>query len=263
MSEPLAPARSAGVAARSIILALAVGLVVVACGSISAPRAPVVPDAPVVTSAPAATASPTSSAHTAAIAAFVESVASRELTYRIDYTGTVSWSSRTTKIKGSMTVAGEDFAAAWRYLFEGVPVHDLQVRGVNGKGYIKREGKAWASLKNYDLNDSYVPFKRVTDTSNVKYLGPVEVGGKILHRISIPEALLIHPTTIPYNVKKEKVEQLTLEVRIDDKGKPRTGTWELRSQARIGEGVGQLQRVVYQLELKFSKVGAKLTVKKP
>jgi hypothetical protein len=64
-------------------------------------------------------------------------------------------------------------------------------------------------------------------------------------------------------VHKEKVELQILEVRIDDEGRPLTGTWELRAQARVGEGVGQLQRVVYELNLKFSKVGAKLTVKKP
>jgi hypothetical protein len=260
MSEPLAPARSAGVAARSIAVAMTLGMVVAACGSLAVPRVSV---APVVTRAPTAAASASPSTHAAAIAAFVESVTSKELTYRIEYTGELRMSTRIVKVKGAMTVVGEDFAASWRYDFHDVPSYDVQVRGVKGKGYIKRDAKAWASIKNFDAADSYVPFKRVTDTSDVKYLGSVDVDGKTLHRIAIPEALLMHPTTIPYAVKKEKVEALVLEVRIDDKGVPRTGTWELRSQARIGEGVGQLQRVVYELKLKFSKVGAKLTVKKP
>jgi hypothetical protein len=227
------------------------------------PRAPVVPDPPAVTGAPAPTVAPTPNAYKAAIAAFVESVASKELTYRIEYTGEMRMSTRIVKVKGSMTVVGEDFAASWTFDFHDIPSYDVQVRGVKGKGYIKRDAKAWASIKNFDAADSYVPFKRVTDTSDVKYLGSVDVDGKTLHRIAVPEALLMHPTTIPYAVKKEKVEALVLEVRIDDKGVPRTGTWELRSQARIGEGVGQLQRVVYELKLKFSKVGADLTVKKP
>ncbi len=260
MRGSLAPARSVGVAARTIAVAMAIGIVVTACRSLAVPQVSV---APAPTDAPAATASPSSSTHAAAIAAFVESVASGELTYRVAYTGEMRMSTRIVDVKGSMTVAGEDFAASWRYDFHDVPSYDVQVRGVNGKGYIKREGKAWASIKNYDASDSYVPFKRVADTSDVKYLGSVEVAGKMLHRIGVAEALLMHPTTIPYAVKKEKVDALILEVRIDDKGVPRTGTWELRSQARIGEGVGQLQRVVYDLELKFSKVGDKLTVKKP
>lgn len=263
MSEPLAPARTAGVAARSIAFALVLAVVVAACGSLAIPRVSVAPVVPPVTSAPAATASSSPSTHKAAIAAFVESVATNKLTYRVDYSGEMRMSTRIVKVKGSMTVVGEDFAASWTYDFHDIPSYDVQVRGVKGKGYIKREGKAWASLKNYDLNDSYVPFKRVAETGDVKYLGSVEVDGKMLHSIGVPEALLMHPTTIPYAVKKEKVEALILEVRIDDKGVPRTGTWELRSQARIGEGVGQLQRVVYELKLKFAKVGDKLTVKKP
>ncbi len=260
MRVPFAPARSAGVAARSVAFGMAVAFVVAACGSLAIPRVSV---APSVTRAPAAAASASPSTHAAAIAAFVESVADNKLTYRVEYTGELRMSTRIVKVKGAMTVVGEDFAASWRYDFHDVPSHDLQVRGVKGKGYIKREGKAWASIKNFDANDSYVPFKRVDATSDVKYLGSEVVDGKARHRIGVPEALLIHPTTIPGMVQKEKVEQQILEVRIDDEGRPLTGTWELRAQARVGEGVGQLQRVVYELKLKFSKVGAKLTVKKP
>ncbi len=265
MPEPLAPTKEAGVAARSVALAMAIGIVVAACGSISAPRATAGPIATVAPAASIAPATPSRSpdTHEAAIAAFVESVTSGDLTYRIAYAGEMRLSASLAKIKGAMTVVGEDFATAWTYDFdEGLPEQDVQVRGVAGEGYVKREGEGWTSIKGYDLDDSYVPFKHVGDSGDVRYLGPVVVGDETLHRISVPDALLMHPTTVVGRMREEKIERMTTEVRIDDKGRPRTGTWEMSVKARIG-GSGQLQRVVYELELTFSKVGDQLTVKKP
>ena len=60
----------------------------------------------------------------------------------------------------------------------------------------------------------------------------------------------------------EKVDASKLELVIDDKGQPRRGTWELIARARVGRS-GQLQRVEYELELRFSKVGDKLTIRRP
>lgn len=241
-------------------------LVVGACRSAALDALELTPEAsvaPVATNAPAAVASPTQSPHAKAIAAFVESVASGDLTYRVAYTGEMRLSTNIAKIKGAMTVAGEDFAAAWTYDFdEGLPSQDVQVRGVNGKGYVKREGESWASKKGYDIDDSYVPFKSVLETGDVKYLGPAVVGDETFHKISVADALLIHPTTVVGRMREEKVDWTTLEVLIDDEGRPRTGTWELSAKARIGNS-GQLQRVAYELALKFSKVGEKLTVKRP
>ena len=118
-------------------------------------------------------------------------------------------------------------------------------------------------MKSYGLDDSYVPFKAVTKATDVKYLGETTSGGETRYRLGIPGALLIHPNTIPYDVHKEKVDATTLEIVVDADGVPKSGIWNLRGQARIGGGVGQLQRVVYDLELAFAKVGDKLTVKRP
>ena len=137
------------------------------------------------------------------------------------------------------------------------------MRAVDGKGWIKRPGKDWAVMKSYGLDDSYVPFKAVTKATDVKYLGETTSGGETRYRLGIPGALLIHPNTIPYDVNKEKVDATTLEIVVDADGVPKTGIWNLRGQARIGGGVGQLQRVVYDLELAFAKVGDDLTVKRP
>jgi hypothetical protein len=97
----------------------------------------------------------------------------------------------------------------------------------------------------------------------VKYLGPVTVDGKTLHKVGVTGALLIHPNTIPGLSQKEEVDDTVLEVVIDDAGRPRTGSWKLWGKARVGEGAGQLQRVVYELDLTFTKVGAKITIARP
>lgn len=247
------------------VLTLAIVLIAVGCASRSSTTtAQPIGSVGAAASAPVAPSpSVPTDGHVAAIEAFVDSVASGDLTYRVGYSGDLRMSSRVVKVKGSMDVVGSDFASAWTYDFHDVPTHHLQVRGVDGKGYIKRQGKAWTRLKAFKEADSYAPFKAVHDATDVRYLGSETVDGRLLHHLSIPDAMLIAPTTIPYNVTNEKIEGTTLDVWIDDQGRPRVGTWELSATARIGEGRGQLQRLVYALDLTFSKVGSKLSVKAP
>jgi hypothetical protein len=200
-----------------------------------------------------------------AIAAFVKSVTSKKLSYRVTYEGETALSADTLPIVGRMDVSGADFAASWTYDFTkdyGIGKIRVEVRGVKGKGYIRTAGGAWKAIKNYDASDSYVPFKAVTTVADVKYLGPATIDGTEYHKVSIPEAVLIHPTTLPGLVKQEKIDASKLELVIDDKGQPRRGSWELKARARVGES-GQLQRVEYELDLRFTKVGAKLTIRRP
>jgi hypothetical protein len=205
--------------------------------------------------------------HEAAIAAFVELVTSGDLTYHVGYKGQVAASADVLPIAGSMDVAGKDFASSWTYDFDpeypGVGKKKVQVRGVGSKGWIKRGGGAWKAIKGYGVEDSYVPFKGVKGVDDVTYHGSVEVNGQTRHRISIPKSVLIHPGTIPYQIQKEKVDRSTLEILIDDQGRPRSGTWHLVGQGRVGTGVGQLQRIVYDLDVTFSKVGDRVTVTRP
>jgi hypothetical protein len=206
-------------------------------------------------------------AHDVAVAAFAKQVASGKLTYHIAFTGDLRASVDRLPIAGQMDVAGTDFATNFTYDFEpdypGAGKVRVQVRGVGGKGWIKRGSTSWKALKTFGFEQSYVPFKTVKAATDVKYLGPVKVGGKTYHKIAVLDALLIHPNTVPYQIQKEVVKDTHLEVVIDDAGLPRSGTWTLRGQARIGAGDGQLQNVVYDLALTFSKVGSRISVKRP
>jgi hypothetical protein len=200
-----------------------------------------------------------------AIAAFVKSVAGKKLTYRVTYEGKTAMSADTLPVVGRMDVAGPDFAASWTYDLTkdyGIGKIRVEVRGVKGKGYIRSDGGSWKAIKGFDAADSYVPFKSVATVEDVTYLGPATIDGTEYHKVSIPKAVLIHPTTLPGLVKQEKIDDSKLELVIDDKGQPRRGTWWLKARARVGES-GQLQRVEYELDLRFSKVGDKLTIKRP
>lgn len=245
------------------LASLALGVLVVGCGATATTTATRTPPSP----PPAPTASPKPRPESVAMAAFVKRVTSGTFSYRVSFKGDVVASVDLLPIVGSMDVSGADFASSFTYDFSrdyrNIGKVRIQVRGVKGKGYIKSGSAAWKSIKGFDATDSYVPFKTVRTIKDVRYLGPTDIGGRTYHRIGIAGALLIHPNTIPGRLQKEKLDELTLEVDIDDAGRPKRGTWRMRAQGRVGVAGGQLQRIVYELDLTFSKVGSKLPIRRP
>lgn len=252
---------------------IAIVAIALVAGCLPPPRvasrtaAPVASAAATSPSAFAASPSAAPKAEDVAIAAFGKQAASGTWTYHVAFSGEARASVNRLPIAGQMDVAGKDFATNFTYDFEpdypGLGKVRVQLRGVGGKGWIKRGTADWKSVATFGVAQSYVPFKTVTGPADVKYLGPVKLAGKTYHKIAILDALLIHPNTIPYQIQKEVVMDTHLDVVIDDAGVPRTGTWTLRGQARIGAGNGQLQNVVYELSLTFSKVGSRISVKRP
>jgi hypothetical protein len=253
----------------ALLFSAAVLVAVAAAGCLPPPNAATdASSSPAASSGPSGTPRPsaTPKPQDLAIAAFVKQVAGGKLTYRISFNGDVRLSADALPITGAMDVAGKDFATSFTYNLEpeypGLGKTRIQVRGVGTKGWIKRGSAAWQPIKNYGLAHSYVPFKTVRAAADVRYVGAAKVSGKTFHTVVVRDALLIHPNTIPYAVTNEKVDDSEIEFLIDDAGRPRSGTWTLRAQARVGAS-GQLQRVVYDLKVTFSKVGAKVSVKRP
>ena len=248
----------------SVVLAASV-----AGACLPAPRSSTTTPVPLASGQPDATPkpSPTPKAFLVAIEKFTERVTSGKLTYHIAFEGLVSASADQLPIVGSMDVAGADFASSFTYDFsrdyDGIGKIRVQVRGVKGKGYVKSGAAAWRSIKGFGTSRSNVPFKAVKVARDVRYLGAVTTGGKTYHKIGVTGAVLIHPNTIPGMSQQEEVDDTQLEIVIDDAGRPRSGMWKLWGKSRVGEGKGQLQRIVYDLDLTFSKVGAKISIKRP
>jgi hypothetical protein len=256
------PGRAAFFATAVLIVALAGGCLpppTAVTGESSSPSASAAPPA---TPRPSATPKP----QDLAIAAFVKAVAPGKITYRISFDGEVRLSTDILPVTGAMDVAGANFGTSFTYNFEpeypGLGKTRIQVRAVGGKGWIKRGSAAWQAIRSYGAAQSYVPFKGVKAAEDVRYVEAVEISGKIFHRVAVKDAVLIHPNTIPYQVYSEKVDESEIEFLIDDAGKPRSGTWTLRAQARVGDS-RQLQRIVYDLKVNFSKIGSKISIKRP
>lgn len=256
--------------ARAASFATAAVLAIAVAGGCLPPPSAVTDESssPTVSATPSSTPRPsaTPKPQDLAIAAFVKLVASGKLTYRVSFDGDVRLSTDILPITGAMDVAGANFGSSFTYNLDpeypGLGKHRVQVRAVGGKAWIKRGSAAWQAIKNYGVGQSYVPFKTVKKAADVRYAGPVEIGGKTFHKVVVEDAVLIHPNTIPYMVYSEKVDESEIEFLIDNAGRPRSGTWTLRSQARVGES-RQLQRIVYDLKVTFSKVGSKISIKKP
>lgn len=189
------------------------------------------------------------------------------MTYHVALSGEVRLSVNRLPIAGAMDVSGNDFASTFTYDFNpdypGLGKVRVQVRGVDSHGWIKRGSAAWASMKTYGVSQSYVPFKSVKAPTDVKYLGPVKIAGKTYYKIHVRDALLMHPNTIPYQIQQEEVRETDLQVIIDAAGLPRSGTWTLLGQARVGAGDGQLQHVEYDVQLTFSNVNGRISIKRP
>jgi len=250
-------------------LVVAVLLAAVATGCMPPPgsNSSIAPPSASSSSAGAASPSATPKAFVTAIAAFVDRVASGKLSYRVAFKGIMRASADTLPIRGRMDVSGADFASSFTYdatgEFVGRGKIPVQVRAVRGNGYIKRDSAAWRPAKAYAKSQSFIPFKAVRRAADVRFLGDVKVGKATLHKVGVPGAVLIHPNTIPGLLQKEKIDLTELEVLIDDAGRPRSGTWRLWGQGRVGPGIGQLQRIVYELDLSFARVGKKVSIKRP
>lgn len=248
---------------RRPVALLVAALVVAACGS-SAAR-PTVDTNPVNPIRPRVTATP--GAEATAIASFIEFISADDVSYRVAFKGGVGLSTAQLPIEGRTDVAGMDFATTFTYDFseEYSDLPDpikVAVRGVDGKGYMRRNSGSWATIKVGGDGQTTTAFWAVTDARSVRFLGVEERASGTFYRISVPDAVLIHPVTIPFMIWSEKVRRTTLEVLIDEAGRPAIGTWTAENQARVGDS-GQLQGIDYELRLTFSKLGDTFDISAP
>jgi hypothetical protein len=249
-------------------LALAIAVVVSACGggTLSALQnlASLPPEA---TRAPA-TPSPSPSgpvadvtAHEAAIAAFVDRILAGDMSYRMSFNGRTALAVDVLKVDGKTDVEGSNFATNFTYEHKRLGKVRWQIRAIKGKAWVKATGTGWKAYKGYRDSWTNIPFHAVESVRDVKYVGSELRKGKNVHRIKIPEANLVDVSTWPGSVVAEGTPRTTMELLIDDAGTPIAGTWDFKGRARVGGG--QLQEMVYELDLTFSKVDEDLPVTKP
>jgi len=247
----------------AVLVAFVIG-VVAACDS-SAPTptpTPTLPPAPSASSA--SSVNPSASARvdpgTTALTAFVALVTKAGFSYQATFTG---HSRHTTDIfpisKGLLQVSGADVLvrATWTLPDHSYPVEH---RYVGGKAWIRFYlSDTWHRLT-FQKADSMAAFASVHSTADVTYLGPIKSGGTIYYQVSFRSAI-VNPVMIPFsNLSDPVLTKPRLTLLIDGAGRPVKGTADIEGQGRIS---GQLQEIVIDLALAFTKVGQAVTIKAP
>lgn len=232
-------------------------------GPVASPSA--VPSVP-PTTAPTARPSPTPRPGAAAITAFVERVTSGTFAYRMTLKGTVAAAVDLGQVTGRLDTSGRDYAMTLTFDFTedypGSALFEVGVREIDGTGYLREDGDKWRTVPDYVATDSAVPFASVTSEADVVYRETFDDGGEIRHRVAIASGVVIHPRVVPGLLTSERIRRTTIDLVIDDDGRPLSATWELDATGRVGD-VGQLQQVAIALELSFSNLDEPVTVERP
>jgi hypothetical protein len=209
-------------------------------------------------SASGPSAAPSKPPPQAAIQAFVDRVSEPGFSYTATLSGGSRHSTDILPIKGSLAVSGADYALVANFTFPDERVTArVEQRYVKHVGWVRFHPERWQKLKAFGEDDVLSPFVGVLAPSDVTLL---ETLRNKTFRVRI-SALLLHPSLIPaFNVTEERVERTRLDLVIDERGRPLSGAWQLNGTARV---FGQLQEVVMELNVKFARVGGRVTVRAP
>ena len=203
----------------------------------------------------------------AAIDAFVKNATSGKWSYRVNFKGRAAGAGNLGVVEGHMDVSGTDFAQTMKYDFRSdhpeLPLLPVSFRGIKSKAWMKQLDAGWKAVGGYDVKQTSVPFAGIQSAQQIKFLGSEEYEGKTVHRISFADGVMLHPRTIFGQVEQEKIRLSKTTILIDDKGRPIRGNFYLEATGRVGHGKGQLQEIVFDLTISFSKLGQKMTIKRP
>lgn len=250
---------------RGIVSAvLVVALVVIGCGATQqSPSSVAVTSSqtPITTSAAshAPAASPSPAPEKAAIAAFVKLLTKSNFAYQATFKGLSRHTTARIPVKGAFAVSGRDYRLTAAFTFSNGTA-TVDHRYVGGKAWARFDGQSWERLTNFTPAFSMSPFAFVQAVGDVRYVGTEKVGGRTLRRIQI-NSDPFHPSLIPAtNLTQETVTSGILELLIDDAGRPVSGSSSVHGTGRVS---GQLQEIVIELNLTFTKLGQKVTVSAP
>jgi hypothetical protein len=196
----------------------------------------------------------------AARSAFTGRVLGGDLTYHADFTGSGAGAGNIVEMRGALDVAGQDYqmTAAWDFPDGRVT---YSIKYVDGNAWVRRDKGAWKHHTSFDPAKHNAPFAFITEDDEVKFLKSERIGGKDLHRVRFDEALIITPEQVPAgNVTQERITRSWVELALDDDGVPINARWRLEGRGRVD---GQLQEILIQADLTFSRVGESMTILKP
>lgn len=196
-----------------------------------------------------------------ALKAFVALVTKKGFSYQATFTGD---SRHTTDIlpirEGLLQVSGEDVRVRARFSYPSGGRYTVEHRYVGGRAWIRYStSEAWARMT-FRSSDSMGAFAAIKTAADVTYLGPVESGGTTFYKVRFRSAV-VNPVMIPAdNLSDLALTSPRLDLLIDATGRPVRGTAEIDGRGRVS---GQLQEIVIDLKLTFTKVGKAVSISAP
>jgi hypothetical protein len=206
-------------------------------------------------------ASPSPDAAALALQRFVAFAKDPKASYQATFTGDSRHSTAILDIgKGLLQVSGPDVRVLATFTYPDRTKSVVEHRLVDDKAWIRVGTGRWFRLGPFDLASSMAAFPEVKDAGDVEVLGPTKVGGKTLYRLRVRSAI-VNPVMIPANnLTDTAVTDPELVVLVDAAGKPVSGTATIRGKGRVS---GQLQEIVIDLKLTFTKVGQAVRIAAP
>jgi len=249
-----------------LALLVATVAILTGCGATTSPTAPASTASARPSTSAAASARPSAPAPSAdpgalALQRFVAFASKADASYQATFTGQ---SRHTTDIlpitKGLLQVSGANVLVRATFTFPNGRPYTTEHRFVGGTAWIRYSPEPWERLRGFTEANSMAAFPNVHAATDVTYLGPKTVGGKVLYQVQVKSAI-VHPVMIPAgNLTEETVTSPKLIVLVDAAGHPVRGTAEIRGRGRISR---QLQEIVIDLELSFTKVGQPVKIAAP
>jgi hypothetical protein len=249
-----------------LALLVAAVAILTGCGATSSPTSPAAaasarPTPSAAVSAPPSTPARSADPGTLALQRFVAFASKADASYQATFTGQ---SRHTTDIlpisKGLLQVDGANVLVRATFTFPSGRPYVTEHRFVGGSAWIRYSPEPWERLRGFAEANSMAAFPAVHAATDVTYLGPKTVAGKVLYQVQVKSAI-VHPVMIPAgNLTEESVTSPKLVVLVDAAGHPVRGTAEIRGRGRISR---QLQEIVIDLELTFTKVGQPVKITAP
>jgi hypothetical protein len=242
-----------------------IGAVVVATactiGAPASPRGPLatlnITPAP-RTPTPAPTATP---AGEVARAGFVAFATGKRPTYRVALRGQLRATVSHLNVRGTIDVAGADYATSTRLVFEDGTPSTVDTRWVRNVAWQRVDGARWRKRSGFPASGAVAPFQGLDAPDAVRHVSSKGSGAKARHTLEVTAGRLIDLTTVPaVNLTDEAVRKSSWTLIVDGRGRPVSGTWKLVGRGRVSS---QLQEIEITLTATFSKVGASLTISAP
>jgi hypothetical protein len=197
--------------------------------------------------------------------AFVDKVLAGNLTYHATFAGDVFGAGNSLPVSGSLDVAGADYQLVAVYTLpevRGEPQEArFSIRYVGGTAWVRMDAGKWADQPDFQPGETNSPFAFVARVTDLRFTKTERVDGATLHHFEFDRSQVIGLKQIQAaNLTNEDLKRSTFELVLDDDGTPLSGTARIEGVGRVS---GQLQEIIVQLDLVFSKVGADMVIKAP